>query len=47
MGPGRDFAPGLAGRYTPSNAEIIDITARTGDDIAHETPDGKLRAVGD
>ena len=47
MGPGRDFAPGLAGRYTPSNAEIIDITARAGDDIAHETPDGKLRAVGD
>ena len=51
MGPGRDFAPGLAGRYTPSNAEIIDITARAGDDagddIAHESPDGKLRAVGD
>jgi hypothetical protein len=47
MGPGRDFAPGLAGKYTTSNAEIIDIAARAGDDIAHEFPDGKLRAVGD
>jgi hypothetical protein len=47
MGPGRDFAPGLAGKYTPSNAEIIDITARAVDDIAHESPDGELRAVGD
>jgi hypothetical protein len=47
MGPGRDFAPGLAGKYTTSNADIIDITGRSGDDFAHESPDGKLRAVGD
>jgi hypothetical protein len=46
-GPGRDFAPGLAGKYTTSNAEIIDITPRAGDDIGHESADGKLRAVGD
>jgi hypothetical protein len=47
MGPGRDFAPGLAGKYTTSNAEIIDISARAGDDLGHESPDGELRAVGD
>lgn len=47
MGPGRDFAPGLAGKYTTSNAEIIDITARASDDIQHESPNSELRAVGD
>jgi hypothetical protein len=46
-GPGRDFAPGLAGKYTTSTAEIIDITARAGDDLPQESPDSKLRAVGD
>jgi hypothetical protein len=40
-GPGRDFAPGLAGKYTTSNAHAAD------DDYydAYETP--RLRAVGD
>jgi hypothetical protein len=47
LGHGRDFAPGLAGKYTTSNAEIIDITARAGDDYPDESPDSKLRAVGD
>lgn len=47
LGHGRDFAPGLAGKYTTSNAEIIDITARAGDDHPDESPDSKLRAVGD
>jgi hypothetical protein len=46
-GPGRDFAPGLAGKYTTSNADIIDITARATDDVPYESPDSKLRAVGD
>ena len=42
-GPGRDFAPGLAGKYTTSNAG-----AEAADDDYHEdyeTP--RLRAVGD
>jgi len=41
-GPGRDFAPGLAGKYTTSNAH-----AKSADDdyAAAETP--RLRAVGD
>lgn len=42
-GPGRDFAPGLAGKYTPSHAsgESADDDYYTG----HEPP--RLRAVGD
>jgi hypothetical protein len=38
-GPGRDFAPGLAGKYTPSSADEDYY------DDAYETP--RLRAVGD
>lgn len=44
--PGRDFAPGLAGKYITSNAEVIDISARTEDYYQHAT-ENKLRAVGD
>ena len=45
-GPGRDFAPGLAGKYTTSNAD----TDTAGDDYYeayedYDTP--RLRAVGD
>jgi hypothetical protein len=42
-GPGRDFAPGLAGKYTPSNAaaEVTDEDYYS----AYET--SRLRAVGD
>lgn len=43
-GPGRDFAPGLAGKYTTSNAEIIDISGRT---ESGQYQEKKLRAVGD
>ena len=41
-GPGRDFAPGLAGKYTTSNA---DAEAVDDDYYDYETP--RLRAVGD
>jgi hypothetical protein len=41
-GPGRDFAPGLAGKYTTSNA---DAEAVDEDYYDYETP--RLRAVGD
>jgi hypothetical protein len=40
-GPGRDFAPGLAGKYTPSAAD-----AKAADDDNHEAPRLR-RAVGD
>lgn len=40
--PGRDFAPGLAGKYTTSNAEA---DAADEDYDGYETP--RLRAVGD
>ncbi len=43
-GPGRDFAPGLAGKYTPSNADTSPADEDYHDD-AYETP--RLRAVGD
>jgi hypothetical protein len=46
-GPGRDFAPGLAGKYTTSNAELIAISERTDDDYHDEYTGNKLRAVGD
>jgi hypothetical protein len=39
-GPGRDFAPGLAGKYTTSNAD-----AEAADEEYYEPP--RLRAVGD
>ena len=41
-GPGRDFAPGLAGKYTTSNA---DAEAADEDYYDYETP--RLRVVGD
>jgi hypothetical protein len=46
-GPGRDFAPGLAGKYTTSNAHVIDISGRADEESPHEPPEQKLRAVGD
>jgi len=42
-GPGRDFAPGLAGKYTTSNADAESADEDYYD--ADETP--RLRAVGD
>jgi hypothetical protein len=39
--PGRDFAPGLAGKYTTSNADHEPVA----EDYAYEPP--RLRAVGD
>jgi hypothetical protein len=42
-GPGRDFAPGLAGKYTTSNADAEAADEDYHDD--YETP--RLRAVGD
>jgi hypothetical protein len=48
-GPGRDFAPGLAGKYTTSNADAADAEAAEAADEdyyeAYEAP--RLRAVGD
>ncbi len=46
-GPGRDFAPGLAGKYTTSNAEVIPIPERAGEDLYDQYTQNKLRAVGD
>ena len=46
-GPGRDFAPGLAGKYTTSNAEVIDIYEQADEDFRDEYTVKKLRAVGD
>lgn len=46
-GPGRDFAPGLAGKYTTSNAEIIPIPERASEDSYGDYRENKLRAVGD
>ena len=43
---GRDFAPGLAGKYTTSTA-VIDIDERDGDDHSDQYTRNKLRAVGD
>jgi hypothetical protein len=42
LGHGRDFAPGLAGKYTTSNAEPIDASEEDEDYYEH-----RLRAVGD
>lgn len=46
-GPGRDFAPGLAGKYTTSNAEVIHISERADEDFYDQQTQHKLRAVGD
>lgn len=45
--PGRDFAPGLAGKYTTSKAEVIDMYEQDDEDFRDEYPAKKLRAVGD
>jgi hypothetical protein len=45
--PGRDFAPGLAGKYTTSTAEVIDISEGPDEDFRDEYQATKLRAVGD
>ena len=44
---GRDFAPGLAGKYTTSTAAVIDISERGDDDRSDQYTRDKLRAVGD
>ena len=43
---GRDFAPGLAGKYTTSTAAVIDVSERD-DDRSDQYARSKLRAVGD
>jgi hypothetical protein len=43
---GRDFAPGLAGKYTTSTAAVIDVSERD-DDRSEQYARSKLRAVGD
>ena len=44
--PGRDFAPGLAGKYTTSNAAVI-IYERDDEEPRDQYPGSELRAVGD
>jgi hypothetical protein len=44
---GRDYAPGLAGKYTTSTAAVIDIAERDEDDRSDQYTRNKLRAVGD
>lgn len=44
---GRDFAPGLAGKYTTSNAAVIDMYERPDEDSRDRYAMEKLRAVGD
>jgi hypothetical protein len=46
LGHGRDFAPGLAGKYTTSNAETIDA-AEEDDESYYDQYQHRLRAVGD
>ncbi|MGH3270727.1 MAG: hypothetical protein ACRDN1_16985 [Trebonia sp.] len=43
---GRDFAPGLAGKYTTSNAEVAGLSG-SDEDYRDEYPLKRLRAVGD
>jgi hypothetical protein len=43
---GRDFAPGLAGKYTTSNAEVTGPSRESGEDHRDQYPQ-RLRAVGD
>lgn len=47
LGTGRDFAPGLAGKYTASNAEVVPIPEREDEDSCDQYTQGRLRAVGD
>jgi hypothetical protein len=47
MGPGRDFAPGLAGKYTTSNAEATDTAEQADDGYYEQYTETRLRAVGD
>ena len=44
---GRDFAPGLAGKYTTSNAEVAGRSDGSDKDYSDEYPPKRLRAVGD
>jgi hypothetical protein len=44
---GRDFAPGLAGKYTTSNAAVLDMYERPDEDFRDQYTREKLRAVGD
>jgi hypothetical protein len=44
---GRDFAPGLAGKYTTSNAEVAGLSDGYDEDHRDEYPVKRLRAVGD
>lgn len=44
---GRDFAPGLAGKYTTSNAEVAGRSDGSDQDCGDEYPLKRLRAVGD
>jgi hypothetical protein len=44
---GRDYAPGLAGKYTTSTAAVIDISERDDDDRSDQYTRNNLRAVGD
>jgi hypothetical protein len=46
-GPGRDFAPGLAGKYTTSNAEVAENPEPAGDGYYEQYTENRLRAVGD
>jgi hypothetical protein len=48
LGHGRDFAPGLAGKYTTSNAEIADVPEAEDEDYYDDGyHQQRLRAVGD
>jgi hypothetical protein len=44
---GRDFAPGLAGKYTTSTAAVIEISEQDDDDRSDQYARNSLRAVGD
>jgi hypothetical protein len=44
---GRDFAPGLAGKYTTSNAAVIDRYEGSDEDFRDQYTTEELRAVGD
>jgi hypothetical protein len=46
-GPGRDFAPGLAGKYTTSNGEVVPVPEPADEDFYDQYPQHRLRAVGD
>lgn len=46
-GPGRDFAPGLAGKYTTSTGEVVPVSEPVGEDYYGQYTQRRLRAVGD